>query len=185
MSNLLQKLLPEENFSTYISSLWIIQIINAIQIIIDIFACVYLFGKRQQSINTSIETVAETVAIIECVIVLLTIYNVAKLTTVKTDCDLPNHALYNMGLNICQSITNIIEIGLFLNIFDINFLFYLVLASFLVQLLSVLISYKFWYFLMYNYNYDQDNQKEMDRITLGSSDRLSKSNIETNLRISA
>ncbi len=182
MSNLLQDLLPKENYSTYISSLWIIQIINLNQIIIDIYLCVILFGKKQQSIYTSIETVA----IIECIIVLLTIYNVTKLTTVKrTEYDLPNHALYNMGLNICQSITNTIEIGLLVYDCGITYVFFLVLASFLAQLVSVLISYKFWYFLMFNYNYDhdQDNQKEIDRITLGSSDRLSKSNFETNLRI--
>ena len=55
------------------------------------------------------------------------------------------------------------------------------LASFLAQLVSVLISYKFWYFLMYNYDH-QDNLKEIDdRISLGSNDRPSKTNFETNI----
>ena len=178
MANLLQELLPKENYSTYISSLWIIQLINLNQIVIDIFLCVILLRKKQQSIYSSIETVA----IIECVIVLLTIYNVTKLTTFRTD-NLPNHALYNMGLNVCQSITNVIEIGLLVYDCGITYTFYLVLASFLAQLLSVVISYKFWYFLMFNYNYDhhQEDLKEINRITLGSSDRLSKSKFETNL----
>ena len=106
MANLFEELLPKENYSTYISSLWIIQLVNVTQIVTDVYLCVYLFKKKQQSLYTSIESVA----IIECIIVLLTIYNVTKLTTFST-INLPNHALYNMGLNICQSITNTIEIG--------------------------------------------------------------------------
>ena len=137
MANLFEELLPKENYSTYISSLWIIQLVNVNQIVIDLYLCVYLFKKKQQSLYTSIESVA----IIECIIVLLTIYNVTKLTTYST-INLPNHALYNMGLNICQSITNTIEIGS--NAISSSFLLFL--SS--LFLTSFFIFKVCWYFIV-------------------------------------
>ena len=137
MANLFEELLPKENYSTYISSLWIIQLVNVNQIVIDLYLCVYLFKKKQQSLYTSIESVA----IIECIIVLLTIYNVTKLTTYST-INLPNHALYNMGLNICQSITNTIEIGS--NAISSSFLLFL--SSLLLT--SFFIFKVCWYFIV-------------------------------------